>query len=313
MATTGVLGIQPSSYQTQGAAQNGLGAGYSSGAQFGGAVGGANSYGMGASQLGGHFNNQDVTTGGAAQANASGWGTGYNNEFARLGQQYGNQAAPLANYQTTAQSMTDQNNAARDYQQLANGGGPQIAQAQLASALGQSIAASQAQAASARGGFGLANAQHDAAQNQAQLATNASNQAAQIQANAQLTGMGGLASTGAALEGQNASNAQFNSTLQQNANATNATNAINAANGGANANLGFQTLGNNTGLGYNTLGQNTDLAANQLGANVLGQQLSADVANQNAQNTQMAKNASQGTSLIGGAASALGGLVGGLF
>jgi hypothetical protein len=282
-------------------------AAYAPGANFG-ANANATAYNNEASALGAQQQAANRAQGQAAQQalqNQAGLSYATMNALAN---QYGQTKTPTVNMANANAALGQQNQALGLYQQAAMGNGPSAAQAQLASGLGQSIAAQQSAAASTRGGFGLANAQHDAAMQAGQLQAQAANQAAQLRAQEQQAGMAGYAGLGTQIQGQQASNAQFGANLAQQQIQMNAQNQFAAQNAANNQLLQGSQAGINAGLQYSQLGQNTGLQYNQLGEQALGQQLSADVANQQSQNQAMQGNAQRQQQGAGGLLSMVGSL-----
>src|SRR6185437_14858576 len=203
-------------------------AAYTPAAQFGGNTQ-TNAYAQGLANQGLGMAGKDQILG----ANAAG-------SLNNVGNQYG--VASQGAFGNASQALAAQNNALAMYQQAAQGNGPSAAQAQLQSGLDQSIQAQQAQAASARGGFGLANAQHQAAQNQAQLAGQAANNAAQLRAQEQQAAMAGYGNLGSTIQSQQAGNA-----LAQQGN------QLQAYGMGAGQQLAYNQLGQGNQLQYQNL------------------------------------------------------------
>lgn len=96
----------------------------------------------------------------------------------------------------------NQNQALNQYQQMAAGGGPSAAQAQLNAGLQQSMAAQQALASGGRYGQNAALRQRQAVQAGAGLQSQAANQAAQLRAQEQQAGIAGSASLSSQMANQ---------------------------------------------------------------------------------------------------------------
>ena len=306
----GTLGVQtPANGQTTtsggwGGAFLGIG-GQTSGGQFG-ADPGANNYAQQASALGAGNANYDTHMGGYNASMLSNQGGTVNDTFQNLGNGYAKTATPPVNYGQANQALGNQQQAMSLYQGAANGTGPSAAQAQLQAGVGQSIQAQQAAAASSRGGFGLANAQHDAAGQAGQLQATAGNNAAQLRAQEQQAGMAGYANTAGTIQQQQAQNAQYNAGLAQNQGQMNAQNQLAAYGQGAQTDLAYQNAAQQAQLGWTQAGQGNALSYNQLGAGVQSNQLSADVANEQARDQLSASNASNAQKGLGAAFSGIG-------
>jgi len=249
-------------------------AAYTPAAQFGGNTQ-TNAYAQGLANQGLGMAGKDQILG----ANAAG-------SLNNVGNQYG--VASQGAFGNASQALAAQNNALAMYQQAAQGNGPSAAQAQLQSGLDQSIQAQQAQAASARGGFGLANAQHQAAQNQAQLAGQAANNAAQLRAQEQQAAMAGYGNLGSTIQSQQAGNA-----LAQQGNQ-----------------LQAYGMGAGQQLAYNQLGQGNQLQYQNLANQALQAQTSADVSHESTMDQAAAGNAQRSQTATGGITSMVGSLIG---
>lgn len=258
---------------------------YANGAAFGTSQG-VDQYNNQASALGAQQSAYDQGQGQAAQQQLQNQGGLAYGTLNALANQYGQTATPGVQMSGANGAAMNQARTLAEYQQAAAGQGPSAAQAQLQSGLDQSIAAQQAGAASTRGGFGLANAQHQAAMNAGQLQGQAANNAAQLRAQEQQAGMAGAAGLGSTMQQQQAANAQYQANLQQQQGQYNAQNQLGAQSAANQQLLGFSQAGQSAAQGWQGMGQNTGLQYNQLGEQALGQQLGADVSNQ--QSTQQA-------------------------
>ncbi len=247
------------------------------------------------------------------QTNALGQQQALNNQFAAANG-VGNLSSALAQQQALA---NQQQGTAAQYQGLANGTGPNPAQAALNQATGKNIANQAAMMAGQRGaGANVGLMARQAAQQGAMTQQEAAGQSAQLQAQQQIAGLSGLASQQQAIgnTNQNVANIAGQQLAGQQT-------GINAAQQG-----GSNLLGQQQQQQANVSGMANNMANQQIGATTANTQaqeaqyqaLQNALANQNQQKTAMQSNINsanaglastsmQGTQkIIGGAANAAG-------